>query len=49
MGNGIPLKHRDTTKTAEQNSQNGDTTHHALHTDLEMPTIREEITARLQL
>jgi hypothetical protein len=24
MGNGIPVKHRDTTKTAEQNSQNGD-------------------------
>jgi len=24
MGYGIPVKHRDTTKTAEQNSQNGD-------------------------
>ena len=24
MGDGIPVKHRDTTKTAEQNSQNGD-------------------------
>jgi hypothetical protein len=24
MWNGIPVKHRDTTKTAEQNSQTGD-------------------------
>ena len=24
VGDGIPVKHRDTTKTAEQDSQNGD-------------------------